>query len=1284
MAKRISREEIAPSEALQGVRDFKHAAEENIVAFSQLDTVAKNLAKTLKTAFTTDPKGIREAFQDQQKLNIAYQRSIELDKVSGLTLKQRQSAEQSLQRQRERSIKQMDREAQKAAELNRPYNLLSKRLNDLRKDYKDLAVSGQENTKSARDMRVEIMKLDNQLKGVDGSVGQFQRNVGNYTKSLSVGFKSVLGFASQLGLAFSGGALIRSSIDTLTQFSEKNADIAKTTGLSTEAAGKLSQELQKIDTRSSVTELQELASAAGRLNIEGSENIQGFVRSADKAFVALGDDLDGTAEEIATNIGKIAGVYGDEKEFGIEKSILKVGSSINELAGKSKAAAAPILDFQQRLAGLGNLISSSDSAALGAFFDEGGQSIEVASSTLNTLLPKLASNYKEFAKTAGMTAEEFKSLAERSPIEALKSVALGARNSEKGLFNLSKTVQSFGVDSARATSIVGFLSNNTERLTELQQISNEAYVKGTSLTDEFEKKNQTLSARIAKLGNAWDAYVISADSAYGATGSIGNLLDYLTNNLPGIISLIGKVAIAFVTWKAVMISMKLVDRVREMRDLKKSVGDVSKEAGNAGKSLDGFGTALKGMGIALAIDLLIDLGLQFYNVASGAYQAEQAINKMGASISKAENQAKGRVNSRSVELNKQIVALEKKAAQDRKKDGADVAKINAQLIKDKEALTAATKKLSQADYNAVKSRREELRKELEQEIENDKILRKALGDTIYAQQRVQGQTNMSTLGFGSTAVSSGLDRIATLRSQIGAVNAKMSIYQDELNGAKDATNGLASSQEDLGKGIDENTKKTKQNTTALKDNNDELQRVIDLANDELSLRRQIADLREDEITKPFVPAQENEIILQKEIIDSGKMFNVDDLEQMISQEYELRRKYATEQARFDKKAVQSRYNDERIIAEKALLDKRDELLTQDNLTAIEREKIQQSYEDQLAELDRKFLERKRIVALEQEKIELELKKRLGEITQQENDRINEVNDELNDYKISADEKANEKIRDNAEKLAEEKIKADEEEKKRLQDMADFRNEILEKGTKFLTDQIDRQIQQQDRISEKAKSTQDYLTQLASEGNINAQQSIVEQQRIQEEADRKKIELERRKATILATSAVIQSFNQKVAQGDKTPAISTIAEAETIFGFLATLPKFYQGTEKVSDSLSGNKVHGGRDGYLLMADGSERIMDGANNAKTSGMSNDLVADVAYKYRTGELVERGNDVTGNTFDISELIRASRAIESAILDRNEGDILYRKISDTMGMIVSNDKRRNLTTTNKYIIRK
>lgn len=406
------------------------------------------------------------------------------------------------------------------------YERESKKLTELRKKYKDLAVSEKIVSKEQRELLIQITLLDQKLKSVDRTVGQSQRNVGNYGKAfgkLGGILRSGLGF---LGVA-SGFALIgraiTSAIKTIRDFDEAVSDIQKVTGLAKQDARELAQELLKIDTRTSVTALLELATAGGRLGLSGRELLD-FTEQTDKAFVALGDSLEGTAEDIGLSLGKIASVFGVEQEFGIGEAINKIGSSLNELGARSKAQEGNIQNFTNRLAGVGSAanLSVPEVQALGALFDESGQSMEVAASTFNTLLPAIGKDTKKFAKIAGLDIKEFEKLVTDKPLEALKQVAKGAKSSEKGILGLTKTLKAYGINNARAAGIVTILSDKTERLTELQGIANEAFEEGTSLSDEFAVKNETLNANIEKLGNNFDKLVLSLEGGEGVLSGFFN------------------------------------------------------------------------------------------------------------------------------------------------------------------------------------------------------------------------------------------------------------------------------------------------------------------------------------------------------------------------------------------------------------------------------------------------------------------------------------------------------------------------------------------------------------------------------------------------------------------------------------------------------------------------------------------------------------------------------------------------------------------------------------------
>lgn len=82
------------------------------------------------------------------------------------------------------TIKRRTEELTATSESAGAYRKLSSQLTETRKKYKDLAAAGQENSIEAKQFLTEITALDSRLKGIDASVGQFQRSVGDYTNSI--------------------------------------------------------------------------------------------------------------------------------------------------------------------------------------------------------------------------------------------------------------------------------------------------------------------------------------------------------------------------------------------------------------------------------------------------------------------------------------------------------------------------------------------------------------------------------------------------------------------------------------------------------------------------------------------------------------------------------------------------------------------------------------------------------------------------------------------------------------------------------------------------------------------------------------------------------------------------------------------------------------------------------------------------------------------------------------------------------------------------------------------
>lgn len=416
------------------------------------------------------------------------------------------------------------------------YDALTKRNRELQRELKSLPQGFDKNNKRIRALRTEIQKTQARLKRFDADIGNFQRNVGNYATAWR-GVGNVLA-AGGIVVGLTGVILLmRNATEIIAEFDERVADIQKTTGLAAEDARELAMSLFLIDTRTAIDDLQGLATAAGRLGI-AEKDVIGFVKAVDKSFVALSDALEGTAQDIGLTLGKISKNFDLEGEFGVAGGIERVGSVLNELGKTSAAVEGDIVDFLTRLAGVAPLanLSAAQTAALGATFSATGQSMEVAGSVFNRLLPEIGKNVEEFAEVAGMSVDDFTKLLEEDALEAILAVAEGAKSTETGVIGLAQTLDKFGLNGARAAGILGVLAQNTDEVRRNFKNAADQVRENTSVNDEFNIKNNTLRAEQERLTKQWKEFIISLDSGESVIGDTiktivgmtGAILDLLT------------------------------------------------------------------------------------------------------------------------------------------------------------------------------------------------------------------------------------------------------------------------------------------------------------------------------------------------------------------------------------------------------------------------------------------------------------------------------------------------------------------------------------------------------------------------------------------------------------------------------------------------------------------------------------------------------------------------------------------------------------------------------------
>jgi len=179
----------------------------------------------------------------------------------------------------------------------------------------------------------------------------------------------------------------------------------------------------------------------------------------------------------------------------------------------------------------------------------------------------------------------------------------------------------------------------------------------------------------------------------------------------------------------------------------------------------------------------------------------------------------------------------------------------------------------------------------------------------------------------------------------------------------------------------------------------------------------------------------------------------------------------------------------------------------------------------------------------------------------------------------------------------------------------------------------------DEISAEEKRA-DRLFELAAEGNEDAENNLAITQKRQAELElERENQLKRQKQSELALAA-IETYSAKVTEGEKNPLAATIADISVLRAFVASLPGFFEGSERVGDDL--NPLLSGRDGHIIRVDGDERILSpGQSKIIPNSMSNMELALLASNAGKAKYADMKTDTSRAL--VNEIKNLTRITES-----------------------------------------
>lgn len=394
----------------------------------------------------------------------------------------------------------VDHELVDIGNLLQPANLRKAPLETLQKAAKQLET---EMAKLNRDQQQYIDK-QKQLAAIRGEIERTTGAINKQGSAWKTTFRNISMYFGVFQLFSIAQQKLQGMLQSNLAYSDQLADIRKVTGLATKEVNELSESLAKINTRSTVQDLADLAYQGGKMGFGkyGVEGMSAFVRAADQVKVALSDDL---GDDSLLQISKLVDTMGLIPKLGVERSMLSVGSAINQLSATSTASGTHIVDFAKRLTGLSRItgITTPELLALGSAADALGQAPEVAATAFGKLFTSLQTNHNLIEQQLNMEKGTINNLFQQGKaMEAILQIMEKMR--EKGNMNaLGNIWKDLGSEGQRLIGVMATMSKNVDTVRAHVEESNEAFAEATSLTNEYALKQDTANAILEKGNNLW-------------------------------------------------------------------------------------------------------------------------------------------------------------------------------------------------------------------------------------------------------------------------------------------------------------------------------------------------------------------------------------------------------------------------------------------------------------------------------------------------------------------------------------------------------------------------------------------------------------------------------------------------------------------------------------------------------------------------------------------------------------------------------------------------------------
>ena len=1331
MAKKISSSDLFTKEDIfEGIR---LSAEKTIAQLNQLDAEFRQLANamqsTLKGATTNTTSGLNTFVQTTQKANSLMEQSIQVVKLKAQAEQQLQKAQQEAEKtaqqkqkteqaelrtkqQQQKETERLSRAQEKATrtaqnEAN-AYKKLEKNTRDLKNESKRLGAemlalerAGKQNTEAYRKLSAQYQSVtasaqrgDAQLKKLDKQVGDNFRNVGNYSSAMSK-LNSVLG---AFGVAFGVQAVaqvFRTGAEAVVEFDQAISDLQAITGASgkdleyyREQANLLGKDVE--GGASAVVEAYKLIGSAKPELLANAEALNSVTKSAITLAQAAGISVPDSAKNLTDAMNQFGASAEDADKF------------INVLASGSKFGAVEIPQVTEALLKFGAVAKSSGvsieetGALIEALGERGLKGAEAGTALRNVMLKLSAPDALPRKAIKELTALGIN-------FDTLKDQSLSFTDRLRALTpilsNQSALVKTFGKENAVAGMNLIQLTDRTDELRDKMTGTNTAY-------EQAEIRTATLGHAVMELKNAFLGVFTSINTGGGAMKSVVSSIQFLAKNLGTIIQVIGTLLRMYVTFKLATTAQTLANQA-----LGGSFVKLAQRVGIMKASLMGLSRGFKALKTAIAsnpLGILVTIATEIYanwdkvqeiftGVKTQTEEMKEAMKEYNAEIEgSAEytaemNKYVGEETGAFVGLIEQLKNTTYESAERQKLIDEINSKYGTTLknIKDETKFTAQLN-TAVANYIAlkeqefkIKKNEEAITKVLEKKVNATGKLSKAQQKLREEEERLAGIQEMQRGTFDPVLVEQYAKDIENARGniiqygeEVALAGANVSALDSRLNqlgggilDTKARISQLTAGYGDMDEEMENVGGTTDKNKDKQKDINTEFKKTNDYLSKQEELLNKVADIEKKRAIGDLEQSIQSEVDLQKSKVAQTGEYDLNQFTRLVDEKYQLEVNRILDQATFEQGENEKKYALEKQARIDALADEYRDLLKGAQGNATEIAKIDKNYataKEKLTEQEKliyaDLVNQNKILSKEATDEAEALDKSRIDFTKSTNDDLLNGQKEYLKSKEELDKEGNEKDLEAIKKIEEEK------------------RAIITTTADILTKQSEARISQMDTEIAKAEEQLEHYKQMAQEGNITAQESLAEQQRIIDEANLKKEREQKRQQRIKLAESIYSTYSAKVESGSANPLAETIRDTTLLQQFIASLPTFLDGTEDTG--LNGRGIDG-KGGFHAVLHPNERVIPKNLNEKIGTLSNTELAKVAHEYQNGRMME-GATQSASALEFSLLVSEIKDLKQVIKDKPETSIGLGEITQSMVEIVEKRVRGNSVTFNRFKVRK